>query len=101
MRCADLRSKWEDWGLYKGVLPLGGWHFTWLGTRATRRLKAAHTSHCRDKACADFLKQLANDPAPQCPDIVTVDRSWPKPVVENLKKYKDLGWFKEPARFAL
>ena len=101
MRFADLRSKWLDWGLYERLLPLGGWHFTWLGSKPQRLLKANSTAHCNDKECDDFKRQLKRTPHPQCPPVVPIDKSFPKPLIENLDYYRKIGFLKEPVEVRL
>jgi hypothetical protein len=97
LRFSVMRSKWEDWGIYGNMIGWGGWHFSWLGDRQKRRLKALSTSHCNDKECAGFLRKLEVSDTPGIEDrgrFVAIDKRWPEQVRNNIGHYKEIGFIK-------
>jgi hypothetical protein len=88
-------APWHKWWTNGRLIFPGGWHFSWLGDRTRRILKARSTAHCNDDHCKDFIGMLKNDPTPSFgPNKKTrpveIDHRWPVTVTQNLKKYEDL-----------
>ena len=89
-------APWHLWWTNGTLIFPGGWHFSWLGDRAKRMLKARSTAHCNDRECHDFLRKLKTDPTPDFGPRkktrpVEIDHRWPETVLRERQKYERLG----------
>jgi beta-1,4-mannosyl-glycoprotein beta-1,4-N-acetylglucosaminyltransferase len=90
------------------IAPLdnAGWHFSFLGDadRIRQKIEAfAHTEFDKAEIKTDkninFAKETGADLFPRGDtkfNTVTVDKTFPKFILENIDKYKQLGYFRDP-----
>ena len=93
LRFDNFQSDMTEWYCPYTVSP-GGWHFTWLGTRRNRIKKAMSYCHAKDKQTSRLLKDLQHN---ELSDefqitVVSIDKRWPRTVLNNREHYRSLGW---------
>lgn len=95
------------WGLrrdlFKGVIPNAGWHFSWLGKPEDIKYKLESYAHQEDNTkerSIDFIKGVISSDKDLLRVgvkhiISPVDSSFPDVIVDNIQKYRDLGWIQD------
>jgi beta-1,4-mannosyl-glycoprotein beta-1,4-N-acetylglucosaminyltransferase len=89
-------APWHLWWTNGRLISPGGWHFSWLGDRTKRILKARSTAHCNDDHCHIFIQKLKKDPAPDFGPRsksrpVEIDHRWPAALLHNRELQQKLA----------